>query len=141
MQMDLRIAIASTALLAVAACATGPKAETGAEASAATSTRVRRDRNVLTPAELNTVQITELTALQAIQQFRPHFLSTSGAVGIGAGEPLLVYVDDTRAGGAEFLNTIRMSQVEHIRYLTPSEATLRYGTGTSGGVINVKLKK
>mgnify|MGYP001131388778 CR=1 FL=1 len=99
------------------------------------------DRNVLTAAELE--RASAETAYEAVQRLRPEFLRVRGRISLedpSASVPV-VYLDDMRLGGPEMLRAIRVSDVYEIRYLSPSDATTRYGTGHAGGVIAVVTRR
>lgn len=101
----------------------------------------RPTTSVLTGEEIR--GSTALTAFDVVQQLRPQYLRARGQRTLqraDAGEPV-IYVDNLRAGGIDALRTIRAGEIEEIRYLTPSEATTRYGTGHLGGAIAVVLRR
>ncbi len=56
----------------------------------------------------------------------------------GLGEPF-VYVNDARAGRLDVLRSIALADVVEVRYLSPIDATTRFGTGHSSGAILVTL--
>lgn len=125
------------------ACASSPKttAEAGTAAAPASATP-RRDRNVLLRTELTEVQVAEMNALQAIRQFRPNFFTGGSSPSLsGAGGRLMVYVENIRQGGPDALTHIRMTEVERIEFMSASEATLKYGTGHTGGAIVVRRRR
>jgi hypothetical protein len=103
--------------------------------------RQRKDPNVITEAELSSRST--LTARQAIEQLRPQFLRIRGTTTLGnaqTGDVIWVYVDGTRMGQLDVLHNIGVHEVREIRYLNPSEATNRYGTGHVQGAILVTRK-
>lgn len=105
------------------------------------STRPRRDPNVITAEEL--ASRSTLTARQAIEQLRPQFLRIRGTTTLGnaqTGDVIWVYFDGTRMGTVEVLNNISAHEIREIRYLNPSEATNRYGTGHVQGAILITRK-
>jgi hypothetical protein len=51
-----------------------------------------------------------------------------------------VFVDGTEMGGLDELKQIPASTVEEIRYISPSDVGMRYGSRFPNGVIDVKLK-
>jgi hypothetical protein len=53
---------------------------------------------------------------------------------------VVVYMDDTRLGEVASLSTIPAGRVREIRYISASDATTRWGTGHSSGVIQVIMK-
>jgi hypothetical protein len=78
-----------------------------------------------------------------IEQLRPQFLRVRGTTTLGnaqTGDVIWVYFDGTRMGTLEVLNNIGAHEIREIRYLSPSEATNRYGTGHVQGAILVTRK-
>jgi hypothetical protein len=80
----------------------------------------------------------------AIQRLRPEWLrrgSARAANSMGtsrsAAEPLVVWIDNNRAGGVEILAQMQISNVRSVQYFTPSEAESRFGTGNSSGAIQI----
>lgn len=122
-------------LLAVAtACASAGGAQNGTDAP-----KVRRSRDVITLEEIQ--QATGLkTAYDAVQRLRPYFLQTRGTSSFGHSSSVTVYVNGMPQGGPSSLEQINIQQVEEIRYLSASDATIKYGTGVTGGVIEVKVR-
>ncbi len=103
--------------------------------------RQRRDPNAITEQEIATRPT--LTARQVIEQLRPQFLRVRGTTTLGNAatqDVIWVYVDGTRHGNLEVLNNISANEVREIRYLSPSEATNRYGTGHVQGAILITRK-
>ena len=100
----------------------------------------RGSSNVITRAELNTLDLS--TAYDAVQRLRPHFLRGRGSTSIRDPNPVLpvVYIAGVKQGGPEALQRVRVSEVEEIRYIGASDATTRYGTGHTGGAIEVVLR-
>lgn len=147
--MRARMAVGLAILATVAAGCSSAKPETsvtpqgaGDVAAAPAASKTKRDRNVITRAELDPAQLNELTAFQAIQRLRPHFFAGHGGASMQGGPSMiLVYVEDSRVGGTDFLHSVRMTEVDTIRYLSGSEATLRFGTGNDGGAIVITRKK
>jgi hypothetical protein len=103
--------------------------------------RLRKDPNVITSQELEARSA--LTARQVIEQLRPQMLHVRGKTTLGnaqSSDAIWVYVDGTRFGGVAVLNDIGAQEIREIRYLSPSEATNRYGTGHVQGVILITRK-
>lgn len=101
----------------------------------------RKDPNVITEAEL--ASRSALTARQVVEQLRPQFLRVRGTTTLGnaqTADVIWVYFDGTRMGTIEVLNNIGAHEIREIRYLSPSEATNRYGTGHVQGAILVTRK-
>jgi hypothetical protein len=100
--------------------------------------RPRRDPNVITAEEI--AARPTLSARQVIEQLRPQFLRVRGTTTLGNAQTqdvIWVYVDGTRMGTLEVLNNIGAHEMREIRYLNPSEATNRFGTGHVQGAIIV----
>jgi hypothetical protein len=100
----------------------------------------RGSANVITRSELSTLDLS--TAYDAVQRLRPQFLRGRGSTSIRDPNPVLpiVYIAGVKQGGPEALHRVRVSEVEEIRYINASDATTRYGTGHTGGAIEVVLR-
>jgi hypothetical protein len=95
-------------------------------------------REVLTAAEIVTSRVTDL--YQAVSQLRPEFLRRRpAAIPAAPYAPvsISVYLDDMPFGTAEALRHIPLDRVRLIRYLSPTEANLKYGGNHPGGAILV----
>lgn len=93
----------------------------------------RRDPSLLTAEEL--ANHPGLNCLEAVRRLRPRWLQGR------AGDPVAVR-DGTMLGLAEeYLPEIRVGDVESMRYLNATDATMRYGTGVTGGAIVVTSKR
>lgn len=125
----MRLMLAALASLTVA-CASARPPAAGAT----------RDPDVITIAELE--RHADITARQAIERLRPRFLRMRGPSSLQNpdADRLLVYVDNSRIGGIEVLDQIHAFEIREIRYLSAPDATSRYGTGHSGGVIAIVRK-
>jgi hypothetical protein len=140
-----RTLLIGAALAGVAGCASSGTAGQAGEPQTTTVSapvpRQRKDPNVITEAEL--ASRPTLTARQAIEQLRPQFLRTRGTTTLGnaqTADVIWVYVDGTRMGTLEVLNNVGVHEIREIRYLSPSEATNRYGTGHVQGAILITRK-
>ncbi len=139
-----RTLLAGAALAGAAGCASsGTAGQAGDPQTTVVSSpaRQRKDPNVITEAEL--ASRATLTARQAIEQLRPQFLRIRGTTTLGnaqTGDVIWVYFDGTRMGTLEVLNNIGVHEIREIRYLNPSEATNRYGTGHVQGAILITRK-
>lgn len=123
-------------MLSVSACASGG---TGAS----TDDAPRRSRDVITAAEIVALGPQIQTALDAVQQLRPHFLRerANPTAGVGAArvEPVVVYVNGVRRGGVQELSRIRPEEVVTIKYMRPTDAQTRFGNGHGSGALEVTL--
>ena len=129
------------AVLALAACSSG--GGSAAQSSGTTSAR-RGGQNLITAEEIASSGGLE-NALDAVQRLRPSMMrprtTTFQSGNQAAGVPVLVYSDEVKLGGIENLRSIPISQVREIRYLSATDATQRWGTGHSSGVIQVVIKR
>jgi hypothetical protein len=121
----------ATLLVAVfaAGCATSPD---GAPA--------RGSRSVLTEEEL--ARSNAVNLFEAVQSLRPEWLRTRGLMTPNNPnpEPAMVYVNGVRSGTIDALRGLRLHDAVELRFLSPSDATTRYGTGHTGGAIEVRTR-
>jgi hypothetical protein len=100
-------------------------------------------RDVLDASEIEAAGGQIRTAMDAVEQLRPHFLRTRANATMGVTtrlvDPIVVYVDGVRRGGTPELARIPAEQVLRIRYVRPSDAQTRYGLDHGSGVIEVEL--
>ncbi len=117
------------AFLVFAACASNPGSDSPG-----------RQRDVITAEEI--AQLNVATAFDIVRQLRPEYLRSRGTMSLreGGSEYAVVYMNGMRLGGPEQLHQIRASDVQTIRYINASDATTRWGTGHTGGVIEVTVK-
>jgi hypothetical protein len=78
-----------------------------------------------------------------VQSLRPQWLRGRGATSLRSTEPTLpvVYVEGIREGATDSLRRIGTDVIARVEYLGASDATNRYGTGHTGGVILVSLRR
>ncbi len=119
-----RLALSLAVAFALGACASA-----GGSASSP-----RSNPDLITADEIAAAHV--LTALDAVRSLRPRFLMSQG--GTTRAHAVQVMVDDVPRGGAAVLSSINANQVIEIRYLSPGEATMRYGTGYTGGLLLVR---
>lgn len=117
------------AVLLLAACAS-----TGGGGSSAANSRA-----VLGMEELQAEVGRNLE--DVIRQRRPSWLRTRGSTSLREEGEIAIYMDGTRMGGPEVLRTIMAQNVESVRYLSPGEATTRFGTGHVHGAIVVAMRR
>lgn len=97
-------------------------------------------REVLTAAEIVAARVTD--AYQAVTQLRPEFLRRRAAAvpaALYAQVPIAVYVDEMPFGATESLRHIPLDRVRLIRFVTPIEATIKWGGSHPGGAILVTM--
>jgi len=119
--------IAMLGLAWLAACASGGSGPAG-----------RRD--VITYEQIQNVNVS--TAMEVIERLRPEYVRGRGRTSFDGPDTQLpvVYVDGVRAGGVDALRNISAHDVREIRYVNATDATTRYGTGHTGGVIEVRIR-
>lgn len=89
----------------------------------------RPDPNLITAEEL--APHANLNCLDAVRQLRPRWLQDRGRTI----KPILM-LDGNRMGSAEdALANIGAGDVESLRYFSPSDASVRFGTTVTGGAI------
>lgn len=90
----------------------------------------RRDPNVITAEELT--DFSTVSALDAIRRLRPRWLQGRANM-----RPQLV-LDGARLTNLEDgLQSVQATSVREMRYLSASDATMRFGTNYLGGAIEV----
>lgn len=113
-------------LLTLVACgATGPA-------------RRSASSDILARAEIEASRATN--AYELLQQLRPQFLRNRGAQSVKdprAGYAV-VYINDMPHGDLEILRSVSVTEIDEIRYISAADATTRWGTGHTGGVIQVR---
>jgi len=81
----------------------------------------------------------QLTAMALIRRLRPGWLRARGQTSLtnGAASYPVVYIDEIRHGGLPTLSRIPTSEILRLEYYNTSDATTRWGTGHTAGVINI----
>ncbi len=92
--------------------------------------------NRIVRAELDALE-GALSAHQAIVRLRPRWLQ---ARGVGTFPPVL-YVSGSRRGDLDDLRAMQAAELEQMEYMSPSDATTRFGTGHTGGAILVTNRR
>ena len=129
------LAASTTALvLLIAACGggagSGPANSPDAPADAEAETR-SYPRNRISRAEILERGDNASTAMEVVRRLRPAWLLLRGA------DPV-VYVDNVRRpGGVDALFSVPVGQIRLLEFIGAADATTRWGTGHTGGVIQV----
>ena len=99
-----------------------------------------QSRDVITVADIEKINVSN--AMDVIQRLHPEFLRGRGRNSIASGDAQypVVYVDGVRAGELSVLRSIPANDVREIRFVSAADATTRYGTGHTGGVIEVRIR-
>jgi hypothetical protein len=96
----------------------------------------RSTSRVLTREEIGEAPVANV--YEAVSRFRPRFLQAHATGSAHQAYPI-VFVDGIRRGTFDVLRSIPVASLEEVRYLTPADATTRYGLDIEGGVLDVKL--
>jgi hypothetical protein len=98
-----------------------------------TAPRPNRQQNLLSETDIRDANQSNL--YDVVASLRPNWLLQRGQISFAdprAGQ-VIVYLNDVRAGGAEFLRQVSVLDVLSVRYLTSTEASARFGLQQSGG--------
>lgn len=99
----------------------------------------RRDPNLITAEELS--EYATLSALDVVRRLRPRWLTGRGQGSGGMNRPQVIQ-DGARLGDPDnALRSIAVSDLEELRFLSASDATMRYGTNFPGGAIVVTSRR
>lgn len=103
--------------------------------------RELRQPNLLTEEQLQ--EGNHFTAFEAVRSLRPSWLRERPmSISNPEGAEVVVYVDGVRmAAGLESLRQLRTDTIVRMEYMTPSDATTRFGTGHVGGAILVTTRR
>ena len=102
-------------------------------------------RDEITAAEIRGVLLRTSTAYDLVKLLRPRMLLQRPVNGIEPVPILManelrgvhVHLDDTQVGSMDLLSRISAQEVISIRWLSPPEASTKYGNGHTAGVIAV----
>jgi len=113
-------------------------------ATAPVAVAQKKQRDMITRAEILSSGQQDQDLLAAIKALRPHFLQAPrGTRSLGGSftSSLAVYIDRSRQPGIDILPQILASTVEEVRYLEPNRSQGEFGITANGGAIVVKLYK
>lgn len=130
-------------LVSALGCASAATPATGSTASTNAAPAKRRNVDVITAEELTDPSVNTGNVLDAIRRLRPQFLATRGSMSVmnSSAGSTHVSIDGSALQAMTTLSQMQASEVAEIRYLSPSDAAQRFGTGAaSGAVILVKRK-
>lgn len=116
----------------------------GAQAAGAAPRPVRGSLNLITSAEVEAAGNDAINAYDLVQRLRPAMMRPRNQTGVnGEGNVfgVVAYADDVVLGDVEQLRSIMRATVREIRHISASDATTRWGTGHSQGVIQVIIKR
>lgn len=115
-------------------CASGG---TPASSSSVQTPTTRRDRDVITRAELADPGMSALSVYEAIQSLRPNFLSRRGTQGLLSNESgrVLASIDGAAVIALEELKRLLVNGVVEIRLLSPAAAMQKFGGSAKQGAV------
>lgn len=96
------------------------------------------NRSVIGVSEIE--QSSATNAYELVQQRRPHWLRLRGKASINRSGNVIVYQDGMRFGTIESLESLSVAQIESMRFLSGSEATMRFGTDHDSGAILITTR-
>lgn len=105
--------------------------------------RAPGSRDLITTAEL--IADSGPSAFESVERLRPFFFTDAQIHSRGQSPelpttvPLVVYINMYKVGGVDALKSVPSSAVSSIRYVRPSDAMTRFGSGHTGGAIVVEL--
>ena len=101
----------------------------------------RRDRNKITAEEILDKPSAQ-NALDVIRALRPQWLSSRGPTTILQQEVgIVVYRDNSKLGTIDELRSVPADQIGELRFYSPGDATMRFGTDHPSGAIEVEMKR
>jgi hypothetical protein len=127
------IVLLTVTFLGMACASGGGSSDTGSQQPG-----VSRSRNLITRAEIEAIN--ESTAYDVVEQLHPDWFTSRVTLRTGPILPV-VYLDNMRRGEVSELRSIPIDDVEEIRFINARDATTRWGTGVSGGVIQVTTRR
>ena len=97
------------------------------------------DPNLVTREEILSRGQNAPSAMALIRRLRPRWLAPRGQASFrdSAASYPVVYVDEIRHGGLPTLYGIPTAEILEIEYYNTADATTRWGTGHTAGVINI----
>jgi hypothetical protein len=96
----------------------------------------RRSSTVITREELLATNAPD--AHQAVERLHPDWLRGRGLTSLtGPAPKVVIYLDGQRLGDVSMLARFTLNGIKEIRFYNASDATQRWGTGHSAGVIEV----
>ena len=139
-------------IVILAGCASGGGGGSASTTTAAATSVKRGGPDLITSEEITQSGKSYSTAYELVESLRPTMMrsragtmtyntpsgtSTNDAAAIN----VIAFVDDVRLGGVEAMRQVPASQVKEIRYINGRDATTKWGTGYTSGVIQIISKK
>ena len=140
MRPEVIVCVAFAGALVVVGCQHSPATP---RPRPATSSHGQRDD--ITRGEIATMLKESSSAYDLVKRLRPAMLLPRTVTGVEPTAVLMpnerpglhIHIDDVRVGDVDVLRTIPAQAVASIRWLSPSDASTKYGNGHTAGVIAV----
>ncbi|MEO8194299.1 MAG: hypothetical protein ABI681_10660 [Gemmatimonadales bacterium] len=125
-----KFTIATVLYFSIAACSARPTS-TGA---------VAKSRDFITYEEIQSARVVGPSSWHLIAELRPHFLRSHSAQSLTERDPVFaaVYVDELLHGNLESLKSLTKDGIMSVQFLSPYDATTRFGTAMAGGAILIR---
>lgn len=133
--------LCAAALLVLAVACGGSSTSSTPAGSEPSPSRISRNSNVITEAELQDPKVVSKDAMSALRSLRPNFFAYRGPTGSsepGAGD-VMVSNDYGPLQSAQTLKGMNTLGLVEVRYLKPEEAALRFGLNANSGPVIVLL--
>jgi hypothetical protein len=132
-RMALALAFAISATMVGSSCASSRSNDGVVDRG---SRPPRRSSTLITREELLATDAPD--AYQAVERLHPDWLRGRGLTSLTGPPPkVLVYLDGQHLGDVGILSRLTLNGIREIRFHNASDATQRWGTGHSAGVIEV----
>ena len=134
--------LCAAALLVLAVACGGSSTTNSTPGSAPSPSRVNKNSNVITQAELQDPIVVSKDALSAIRSLRPMFFASHGPVNntdARASEQVMVSYDYGPLQDVATLKATNTMGLVEVRYLKAEEAALRFGLNANGAPVIVLL--
>ena len=103
------------------------------------SSTPRGSRNRIVRAELEGTSFSSV--MDAVRRLRSTWLRPRGQTATGERSVMFVYIDNVRSGDLTRLESIPIDRVDAVVYLSPPDATMRFGTNHALGAIEVIMRR
>ena len=126
-------------LVCLGACSIIPNPFSGTPSPASDDGDRRTSPDELLREEILRDGEADATAYELIQRLRPNWLRARGQVSLGSPEAAyaLVYMNEVLYGGLMTLHQIPPGQIERMEFIRGIDASIRWGTGHTAGIISI----
>ena len=123
--------------LLAAACGGAVQGAPSVPSPTSVAAPARSNGDVISAEEIQGGQFRDV--YNAVERLRPQFLRSRGATSTRdvEGNLPIVFVDEQRLGAVASMRGLPVDNVREIRFIAPRDATTRWGTGYTAGVIMV----